>query len=121
MPIAKFSLVALDCPDPAALAAFYQKIVGGQIKAETASGDWQRLHVDGASDLGFQLDSDHQPPTWPGGPPQQAHLDFDVPDLDEGERLVLEIGAVKAEVQPQPDDWRVFIDPAGHPFCLVRV
>lgn len=21
---------------------------------------------------------------------------------------------------PSPDDFRVFIDPAGHPFCLVR-
>ena len=31
---------------------------------------------------------------------------------------VLAVGAVKASVQPSPDWWRVFLDPAGHPFCL---
>jgi hypothetical protein len=61
----------------------------------------------------------HRPPTWPGDErAQQLHLDFEVPDLDEGERRVLEIGARKAEVQPGKT-WRVYLDPAGHPFCLV--
>jgi predicted enzyme related to lactoylglutathione lyase len=120
MPIAKFSLVALDCPDPHALAAFYQQIVGGTIKQETASDEWVRLQVAGASDLGFQLDPNHQPPSWPDGSPQQAHLDLDVTDLDEGERQVVAIGAIKAFTQPEPESWRVFLDPAGHPFCLVK-
>ena len=48
------------------------------------------------------------------------HLDFTVPDLDEGERAVLALGAVKHEHQPSPDAFRVFLDPAGHPFCLVH-
>jgi hypothetical protein len=34
---------------------------------------------------------------------------------------LLAIGAVKAERQPKPDRWRVFLDPAGHPFCLIKV
>ena len=46
-------------------------------------------------------------------------LDFDVDDLDVGERAVLAIGARKSPTQPRPDGWRVFLDPAGHPFCLV--
>lgn len=121
MTIATFSLVALDCRDPLALAEFYQKIVGGEIESQTADGSWVSLKVVSASDLGFQLDPDHQPPRWPDGLPQQAHLDFDVVDLDEGERQVLDIGARKADVQPQPDDWRVFLDPSGHPFCLCLV
>lgn len=120
MTIATFSLVALDCRDPRALAAFYQQIVGGEIESQTADESWVRLRIDSSSDIGCQLDPDHQPPTWPDGLPQQAHLDFDVSDLDEGEQQVLEIGARKADVQPQPDDWRVFLDPAGHPFCLVK-
>jgi hypothetical protein len=52
--------------------------------------------------------------------PQQLHIDFDVADLDEGERQVLAIGARKHESQPAPDRFRVYLDPAGHPFCLVR-
>ena len=55
--------------------------------------------------------------------PQQAHLDFNVPDLDIAEQLILKIGAVKSSIQPSsdPDDnFRVYFDPVGHPFCLVK-
>jgi len=120
MAIASFGLIALDCPDPEALAAFYQQIVGGEIGRTSTDDDWIELEVDDVRILAFQQVDDHQPPGWPDGSPQQAHLDFDVPDLDVGEAAVIEIGAVKASVQPQPDSWRVFLDPAGHPFCLVH-
>jgi hypothetical protein len=32
---------------------------------------------------------------------------------------VIRLGALKADAQPSPDEFRVLIDPAGHPFCLV--
>ncbi len=118
--IATFALVALDCPDPRSLAVFYQAVVGGEIKQSTASDEWVRLETGTGTDLGFQRDPRYQPPGWPDGPAQQAHLDFDVPDLDEGERSVIELGATKANTQPNPEEWRVFLDPAGHPFCLVK-
>ena len=121
MAIASFSLVALDCPDPLALAEFYRGIVGGEIKKASADDDWVRLQVANGSDIGFQLDAGYRAPDWPEGLPQQAHLDFDVADLDEGERAVIELGARKTAVQPEPDEWRVFLDPAGLPFCLVKV
>lgn len=121
MPIAEFSLVALDCPDPMALAEFYQSIIGGEIEPQTEFDDWVRLRIPGRADLGFQLDPHHVRPGWPDGAPQQAHLDFDVGDLDAAETQVVAVGAEKAEVQPRPDRWRVFLDPAGHPFCLVLV
>jgi hypothetical protein len=95
--------------------------VGGELEQSSLSGDWVRLQLDGASDIAFQRDPDHQAPDWPDGAPQQAHLDLDVPDLDAAERELLAIGAVKAERQPKPDRWRVFLDPAGHPFCLIKV
>ncbi len=121
MTIARFALVALDCPDPRALADFYRQIVGGEIKDASASDDWVRLEVGGGVDIGFQRDAAYAAPQWPDGSPQQAHLDFDVTDLDAGERAVIAVGARKADVQPEPDEWRVFLDPAGHPFCLVKV
>jgi hypothetical protein len=46
------------------------------------------------------------------------HLDFVVDDLDEGERHALIVGARKADYQPG-ESFRVFIDPVGHPFCLI--
>jgi len=45
------------------------------------------------------------------------HLDLIVADLDEGESAVIALGATKAGVQPGTK-FRVFLDPAGHPFCL---
>ena len=120
MAIARFALVALDCTDPRGLADFYRSIVGGQVKESTASDDWVRLQTGSGVDLGFQRDPDYVSPGWPDGPSQQAHLDFDVDDLEAGERAVLAIGATKADSQPSPDEWRVFLDPAGHPFCLIK-
>jgi hypothetical protein len=49
----------------------------------------------------------------------QRAFDFDVDDLDVGEAAVLALGARKTDVQPEPEAFRVFLDPAGHPFCLV--
>ena len=45
------------------------------------------------------------------------HLDIRVDDLDAAGALAVAAGAVLAEHQPQ-DDVRVYLDPAGHPFCL---
>ena len=116
--IARYSLTAIDCPDPRALARFYGAITGWEVEAD--NGRWVQLRSDQGATLAFQHAPDLVPPDWPDGdPPQQLHLDFDVDDLDEGEEQVLALGARKAAVQPS-EDFRVFLDPAGHPFCLVR-
>lgn len=115
--IGRLSVIALDCRDPRALASFYSAITGWEV--EPGDDDWVQLRSDGDVALAFQLAPDHEPPVWPSRErPQQAHLDFDVDDLDVAERQVLELGARKAEHQPHPS-FRVFLDPAGHPFCLV--
>lgn len=119
-PIATFSLVALDCPDPAELARFYGAILGWEVDGSD-DGRWVQLKSSAGATIAFQRVKGFRPPEWPGQDhPQQAHLDFDVPDLDEGERRLLELGAVKHEHQPGKNNFRVYLDPAGHPFCLVR-
>jgi hypothetical protein len=45
------------------------------------------------------------------------HLDIQVDDLDEAGAQAIAAGAVLAGFQPQ-EDVRVYLDPAGHPFCL---
>jgi catechol 2,3-dioxygenase-like lactoylglutathione lyase family enzyme len=115
--IARFSLVAIDCRDPQALAAFYGAITGWPVEHD--GGSWVELRSDTGATIAFQLAPDHEPPVWPSDDqPQQAHLDFDVPDLDLGEQQVLALGALKADFQPG-ETFRVYLDPAGHPFCLV--
>ncbi|MGH8964938.1 MAG: VOC family protein, partial [Actinomycetes bacterium] len=116
--IATFSVVALDCPDPRGLAEFYSALTGAPIEYDR--GGWVQLAPTGGVALAFQRAPDHVPPRWPeGAHSQQVHLDFDVPDLDAAEPQVVALGARKHEIQPG-ESFRVFLDPAGHPFCLVR-
>ena len=46
-----------------------------------------------------------------------VHLDVEVDDLRAAGAHALAAGAVLADYQPQ-DHVRVYLDPAGHPFCL---
>lgn len=117
--IARFSLVAIDTRQPRQLAQFYADITGWQVDPDSHDG-WVELTADTGATIAFQLAPDHVQPQWPATEhPQQLHLDFDVADLDEGEQAVLALGAEKALVQPG-STFRVYLDPAGHPFCLVQ-
>ena len=114
MAIAQFPSFVLDCPDPGALATFYGAMLDWKVDV---SSDWAEIRTDGQC-ISFQQVEDYTPPRWPGQDvPQQMHLDVMVEDLDAGEEAVLALGATKPEHQPGTS-FRVFLDPAGHPFCL---
>ncbi|MET9291846.1 VOC family protein [Streptomyces sp. NPDC003077] len=122
MPIAKLRSIVLDCPDPAALADFYAKVLGGRIKADKG-GDWIDVVVDGSVKVSFQRAPGFVPPSWPRpDASQQLHLDLDVDDMEEGQKRVLALGATALDLDDGGGkrDFRVFADPAGHPFCLIR-
>jgi hypothetical protein len=115
MAIARFPSIVLDCPDPAALAKFYGAMLDWKVDI---SSDWAEVRADYGQCLSFQLVEDYRPPVWPDQDvPQQMHLDVVVDDLDAGEAAVLQLGATKHDHQPGTS-FRVFLDPAGHPFCL---
>jgi predicted enzyme related to lactoylglutathione lyase len=114
MAIARFPTVVLDCPDPVVLARFYGALLDWKVEA---SPEWGEVRAEGQC-IAFQPVTDYTPPKWPGQDvPQQMHLDVIVDDLDEAEAAVLQLGATKHEHQPGTT-FRVFLDPAGHPFCL---
>jgi predicted enzyme related to lactoylglutathione lyase len=116
MAIARFPIVVLDCPDPKTLAEFYGALLGWKIEKNDA--DWCSVRADYGDSLGFQRVDPYTAPQWPGqSVPQQMHIDVDVDDLDEAEAAVLQLGASKHDHQPGTT-FRVFLDPAGHPFCL---
>jgi hypothetical protein len=115
--IAMLSVVAIDCREPQAVAEFYSALCGAPV--QRSDDDWVQLAAQGGVALAFQRAPGHVPPQWPGEvQPQQLHLDFDVPDLDAAEAQVLALGARKHEHQPGTN-FRVYLDPTGHPFCLV--
>ena len=67
----------------------------------------------------FQQVDDYSAPQWPDPDrPQQGHLDIAVDDLDAGEAQALGLGAVR--LAGGGATFRVFADPAGHPFCLTQ-
>ncbi|MFJ6861938.1 VOC family protein [Streptomyces werraensis] len=116
MSVAKLGAVVLDCPDPHTLAGFYAGVVGGTPEGE---GDWVDLAVPGGPTLAFQRAEDHVPPRWPTADrSQQFHLDLTVEDLDAAEKEVLALGAKPLDTEDRARTFRVYADPAGHPFCL---
>mgnify|MGYP005794620703 FL=1 len=119
MAIAKQPVVVLDAPDAAELAEFYGKPPDGTAAVDE-DGNWAEVTSDSWPPICIQQVEDYHAPSWPGqAHPQQMHLDVIVDDLDVAEKSVLEIGAGKAPEQPG-ETFRVFLDPAGHPFCLCR-
>jgi len=116
--IGRLEKTVLDCPDPRALAGFYAEVLGMQVLEDEA--DWVVIGREpGMRELAFQR-TDPWAPRWPDpAHPQQLHVDIHVDDVDEAEAAVLRLGAVRRPGSPETG-YRVFEDPAGHPFCLVH-
>jgi len=115
----RLSGTVIDARNPEALAGFYQSILGWEVASQDPT--WVALRAPGGgAGLSFQLDREHEDPTWPSQPgvgQMQMHLDIGVDDLAVGVDRALSLGARRAEVQPQTGVV-VLLDPEGHPFCL---
>jgi predicted enzyme related to lactoylglutathione lyase len=115
MAIARYPSFVIDCPDAAALATFYGTLLDWKVEL---SDGWGEIRAENGNCICFQQVEDFRAPEWPGQQvPQQLHLDVVVDDLDAAEPEVLALGATRHEHQPGTS-FRVFLDPAGHPFCL---
>jgi predicted enzyme related to lactoylglutathione lyase len=122
--IARLQCVVLDCSDVAELSGFYQSLLGGVVNQPdprwSVDDGWATLHTSGDVVLAFQHVADHRPPRWPDpARPQQFHLDLAVADLDQAQEQVLGVGGTLLDAGDARRSWRVFADPAGHPFCLI--
>jgi catechol 2,3-dioxygenase-like lactoylglutathione lyase family enzyme len=108
--------VSLDCADPRSLADFWSTLLGGEIAYQ--SDNFVAVQLDGIWLTSITVEN-YVPPTWPGDDsPKQIHLDLAVKDLAAAAEEALGLGATRSEIQPDPDTYLVFLDPAGHPFCL---
>ncbi|GAA2200838.1 VOC family protein [Streptomyces bangladeshensis] len=118
VPAFRFAAVTFDCGDPVELSRFYVEMFG--LPVAYSSDDFVFLGgKDGAAGLGFNRLADYRRPTWPDpAQEKQAHIEVGVDDLEAAEARLIALGATKPEPQPQPDRWRVLLDPAGHPFCI---
>ncbi len=119
--------VVLDCAEPRALAEFYRAALGwsyvdGHEDEDPAGDDWLQLRPPAAGPLLAFQRSDA--PVTPWRVDARVHLDVTVPDLDLAHEHLVASGARPLTDTPEkeghPEDpFRVYADPAGHPFCVV--
>jgi catechol 2,3-dioxygenase-like lactoylglutathione lyase family enzyme len=119
-PIMRIAGITIDCDDAAAMASFYAHALGGTISHQDATGAQVGL-ADGQLLL-FRYVAEYQPPTWPSRElPIQLHLEFYVDDVRLAELELQRLGAATAKFQDETDrDLTVMLDPAGHPFCIIK-
>jgi catechol 2,3-dioxygenase-like lactoylglutathione lyase family enzyme len=124
--------VSIDCSDADEQAAFYSRLLGwtidrrGDVDAVSGRSGWVTLpNPGGGIGLAFGRAEWYEPPTWP-----QAKV-VDEDDAFRGRRARpcrsrragLGRGGFSrtSPARPGPDQVRVMLDPAGHPFCLYQL
>lgn len=118
------SSIVIDSDDANKLSDFYQKLLGWEKKVydHGENGIWITLRSKNESTtrLVFQQIENYQRPTWPdedNKQQQMIHMDFYSDNVEKDVKHALNCGASLAKYQS--GDWKVLIDPAGHPFCIV--
>jgi len=124
--VIKMSAFMLDCKAPSELAEFYAALIKWEVVF--ANEEYAVIYPPGVSrgaypSISFQRNLEYKPPVWPDEPDaqrQMAHIDFAVNDLEKAVKHAIDCGATIANEQFS-ENWKVMIDPAGHPFCLVQM
>ena len=119
--------IVVDATDPRASAEFYRALLRweylpGHETDDPDGDDWLVLAAPGGPRLAFARVPELTPSTWPRPEqPPRVHLDFPVADLAAAHERALAAGARPLTGPPDEasdDPFRVYADPAGHPFCL---
>lgn len=115
----KRTIIILDAANLADESAFWANLLGGVVDAED---EFHSVTVNGEWRLGIQFAPNHVAPEWPSGAQQQQiHIDVWVDDLKEAHERVVGLGGTLLKPSEDPsaqEQFQVYADPAGHPFCL---
>jgi predicted enzyme related to lactoylglutathione lyase len=103
--------ICVDCSDPSQLAAWWQSLLGGAVSVDD-DGD-VRLET-GPVPLLFLRVPDAKTVK------NRLHLDLRVTDFDRAVARAESLGASPADDVYVGEGWRVFRDPEGNEFCLIR-
>jgi catechol 2,3-dioxygenase-like lactoylglutathione lyase family enzyme len=114
MAIGALHEIVIDCPNPEALARFWQALIGGEVEVE--SDEWVVLDGD---DVGFYIGFQRVPE--PKSGKNRVHLDVEVDDLGTAIDDAEQLGARKIGALVVDDDgsFQVMADPGGNEFCFV--
>lgn len=121
----KLGSVVIDSNNVEELSEFYKNLLGWQKKIydHGKDGKWIVLSnkEESTTHLVFQQNDDYVKPVWPeekNKQQQMLHLDFYSDNVNENIEHAIKCGAKIANYQ-STDNWKVLIDPAGHPFCII--
>lgn len=110
--ISGLACVVFDCAAPAALAEWWQRLVGGDIVYDD-DGD-ATLHLPGWPRLDFIRVPE------PKTVKNRVHLDLATVDYDTAVTAAEQLGAERAADIYDGETFAVFRDPEGNEFCLLR-
>ena len=120
----KLSSVVIDSDNAEKLSEFYKNLLGWEKKVydHGENGMWITLRnkEQSTTRLVFQKADNYISPIWPeenNSQQQMLHLDFYSNDVEKDVERAISLGATLATYQS--GDWKVLMDPAGHPFCIV--
>ena len=116
MPIGALQEIVFDCPNPEALARFWQALIGGDVEVE--SDDW--VVLDGDEEFGCFIRFQHSGDKKSGR--NRVQFDIEVDDLATATDEVEQLGARK--IGGVVDDGeggsiQLMADPAGNEFNLI--
>jgi len=110
-PSIQIGWVCVDCKDPEPLAAWWQALIGGEISVDD-DGD---VHLEGGPVplLFLRVPDERQVKN-------RLHFDLRVEDFDAALTKAAGLGAQPADDIFVGERWRVFRDPEGNEFCIIR-
>ncbi len=106
--------VSIDCDDASASAAFWAGLLDGEVTYD-ADG-MASVEADGSTFYFAEIEG-FERAEWPSDT-KQFHLDLRAEDPASFTARVVELGGTVPDFQPGEDRWQVYLDPAGHPFCI---
>lgn len=111
--------LVIDCAEPRELATFYERLLG-YVRVNDFE-DWVVIGISADQPgIAFQQIPNYVAPVWPSGDvPTQMHIDVRVEDLQSAADAAITLGA--SLLKQSSESFWVLADPAGHPFCLVRL
>ncbi|MGL6202428.1 MAG: VOC family protein [Lachnospiraceae bacterium] len=124
----RLGAIVIDSDNVEELSDFYARLLGWTKSSQIQDGEkWITVVKDDYSEtpIVFQEDLNYRQPKWPSDKEEQQqmiHLDFYV-CADEFESKIehaIKCGAKMPEPQFS-NNWKVMLDPSGHPFCIIPI
>lgn len=124
----RLGAIVIDSNEVEVLSDFYANLLGWVKTSQIQNGEkWITVAKEDYTEtpLLFQYNPDYKIPKWPANNQEQQqmiHLDFYVSDNDFENKIAHAVKCGAKIVEEQfSNNWKVMIDPSGHPFCMIPI